>query len=230
MKILTVEDEVTLSESIQEYLRNESYECDSASSFQEGVKQIKANPYDCILLDITLGDGNGLRLLEQIKGLHKTPAVIIISAKNSLDDRVFGLNSGADDYLTKPFHLSELNARIKAVSRRKSHDVSDQLILANVTLDLPNHQAFTFDQPVNLTKKEFDILFFLAENKGRVVPKATLVQYIWDDKITGEDSFNFLFSHIKNIKRKLTDARAELSIRTVYGIGYQLLIQNKRSS
>jgi len=222
MKILTVEDELTLLESIQEYLHKENYQCDSASSFKEGSERIRTNQYDCILLDITLPDGNGLKLLDRIANQSEPSSVIIISAKNSLDDKIAGLDLGADDYLTKPFHLSELNSRIKAVARRKGHKNQKQLVIGNVLFDLLNNDVLIAGVSINLTKKEFDILFYLAENRDRVISKSMLVKYIWGDAIYQDDSFNFLFSHIKNIKSKLYKGNAQLAIRTVYGLGYQL--------
>ncbi|MFM9836872.1 MAG: response regulator transcription factor [Cyclobacteriaceae bacterium] len=224
MRILTIEDEYTLLSSIQDYLLKEDYICDTASSYQQGLECLKEQPYDCVLLDITLPDGSGLKLLEEVKQLKKVPSVVIISAKNSTDDKVNGLDLGADDYLAKPFHLSELNARIKAVLRRNSPNPFKPLTLANANFNLESNLVSIDGQPVNLTKKEFDILFYLAENKERVVSKINLVEHLWGDKIVGEESFNFLFSHIKNIKKKLKEVRAELTIRTVYGWGYQLRV------
>ncbi len=223
MKILTVEDEIPLLNSIQEYLRNEKCVCEGATTFEEGLHSIQTTKFDCILIDITLPDGNGLRLLHDIEGLNERPNVIIISAKNSIDDKVAGLNLGADDYLTKPFHMSELNARIKAVARRKSINPVRVLAYANLAFDLDSNSVSIDNHRLNFTKKEFDILFYLAENKDRVVSKLILVDHLWGDKINHEESFNFLFSHIKNIKRKLADAKTEISIRTVYGLGYQLV-------
>jgi DNA-binding response OmpR family regulator len=224
MKILTVEDELNLLDSIQEYLRKENCQCDGASNFTEGIERIRSNQYDCILLDITLPDGNGLKLLDQIAQQNESTSVIIISAKNSIDDKIAGLDLGADDYLTKPFHLSELNSRIKAVARRKESKKQKYLSVGNVTFDLTNNQALVEEEPINLTKKEFDILFYLAENRDRVLSKSTLVKHIWGDTNYQEESFNFLFSHIKNIKNKLRNKNAQLTIRTVYGLGYQLRI------
>lgn len=224
MKILTVEDEQVLLDSIQEYLKREDYQCDGVTTYREGAERIKSNHYDCILLDISLPDGNGLKLLDKIKEENETMPVIIISAKNSLDDRISGLNLGADDYLTKPFHLSELNARIKAVARRTGKKNLSYIIVGNVQFDLTNSQTIIDNEIVNLTKKEFDILFYLAENQGRVLSKTMLVKHIWSDTIYQEDSFNFLFSHIKNIKSKLVKAGAKINIRTVYGLGYQLRV------
>jgi DNA-binding response OmpR family regulator len=226
MKILTVEDEQVLLDSIQEYLRKEDYQCDGATTCVEGAELIKSKRYDCILLDISLPDGSGLKLLEVIKREDEPMPVIIISAKNSLDDRISGLNLGADDYLTKPFHLSELNARIKAVARRISKKNHSHIVVGNVQFDLINSQAIIENEIVNLTKKEFDILFYLAENQGRVLSKTILVKHIWSDAIYQEDSFNFLFSHIKNIKSKLVKAGARINIRTVYGLGYQLRVNH----
>jgi DNA-binding response OmpR family regulator len=223
MKILVVEDEIPLLESIEAYLTQGNHTCERASTYQEGSQKIDLYEYDCILLDITLPDGNGLKLLEECKALKRKAGLIIISAKNSLDDKVNGLERGADDYLTKPFHLSELNARIKAVIRRKQFDTNDCVQLANLTIDLSKRSLLVDDIPVNLTKKELDILLHLIANKSHVVTKVSLAEYLWGDRIDQADSFDFLFAHLKNLKKKLCAAQAGIEIKNVYGIGYQLL-------
>lgn len=223
MKILIIEDEKQLLKSITAYFLAENYVCEGISTYQQALEKINLYDYDCVLLDITLPDGNGLKLLEALKDLRKTGGVIIISAKNSLDDRIKGLDLGADDYLTKPFHLSELNARVKAVIRRKVFDANNLVEIGNLKIDLMQRSAVAGQDPVNLTKKELDILLHLIANKNRVVPKISLAEHLWGDYIDQADSFGFLFAHIKNLKKKLGSASAGVEIKNVYGIGYQLL-------
>lgn len=222
MKILIVEDETDLLTSLLEFSEKEKYSCDVAKSFAEASDRISIYDYDCILLDINLPDGSGLRLLESLKAVDKTDGVIIISARNSLDDKVRGLTLGADDYLTKPFHFSELNARIQAVIRRKRFDAPHKLSYANLEIDIPQHTVKVNEVVVNLTKKEFDILQHLIANKNRVVSKTSLTEYIWGDRIDSMDSFDFLFVHLKNLKKKLKQAGGNLEIKNIYGVGYKI--------
>ncbi|MDO1449615.1 response regulator transcription factor [Rhodocytophaga aerolata] len=223
MKILIVEDEQPLLKSITSYFSEENYVCEGVATFNEAIEKVHLYDYDCILLDITLPDGNGLKILEALKAQKKAQGVIIISAKNSLDDKINGLDLGADDYLTKPFHLSELNARVKAVIRRKKFDTNDVIELGNIQINLLQRVAFANQTPLNLTRKELDILLHLIANKNYVVSKSSLAEQLWGDHIDQVDSFDFLFTHIKNLKRKLSGASARVEIKTVYGIGYQLL-------
>lgn len=223
MKILIVEDEQPLLETITSYFSEENYLCEGVTTYHEAIEKINLYEYDCILLDVTLPDGDGLKILEELKALKKAQGVIIVSAKNSLDDKINGLDLGADDYLTKPFHLSELNARVKAVIRRKKFDTNDVVELGNIQIDLLQRIAFANQTPLHLTRKEFDILLYLIANKNYVVSKSSLAEQLWGDHIDQADSFDFLFTHIKNLKRKLGGASARVEIRTVYGIGYQLL-------
>jgi len=222
VKILIVEDEADLLSSLVAFSEKEKYNCDVAKTFAEASDRIALYDYDCILLDINLPDGSGLRLLESLKAVDKSDGVIIISARNSLDDKIRGLTLGADDYLTKPFHLSELNARIQAVIRRKRFDAPYKLVFANLEIDIHQHTVKINDQAVNLTKKEFDILQHLIANKNRVVSKTSLTEYIWGDRIDSMDSFDFLFVHLKNLKKKLKQAGATLEIKNIYGVGYKV--------
>ena len=223
MKILIVEDELDLVSSLVTFCEKEKYLCDTAKTLGEASERIALYNYDCILLDINLPDGNGLKLLESLKKVNKTDGVIIISARNSLDDKIKGLNLGADDYLTKPFHFSELNARIQAVIRRKKFDAPHVLHFANLEIDLQEHSVRVKDHPVPLTKKEFDILQHFIANKNRVVSKNSLAEYIWGDHVDNVNSFDFLFVHIKNLKKKLRQAEASVEIKNVYGVGYQII-------
>ena len=212
-------------ESITEYFSTENYVCETARTYQEGLEKISIYQYDCILLDLGLPDGEGLYLLEKLKQERKTEGVIIISAKDSLDDKIEGLNLGADDYLTKPFHLSELNARVKSIIRRKYFEASNLVQVGNLTIDLHEFKVHSKSngEPLELTKKEFEILMYLVSNKKRVVSKSSLVEHIWGDNMDQVDSYDFIFAHIKNLKKKLIKADAAIEIRNVYGVGYQLI-------
>jgi DNA-binding response OmpR family regulator len=221
MKILIIEDEPQLVNSIKQYLKKEHYVCETATSEQEACDKILIYDYDCILLDIALPDGNGLRILEVIKHAGKSDGVIIISAKNSLDDRIIGLNLGADDYLAKPFFLPELSARISAVIRRKNFGGKNNITFREISIDVPGKAVEVNATKVELTRREFDLLCFLVANKGRVISKHAISEHLSGDDAELFDNFDFIYSHIKNLKRKLQDAGAEDYIKTVYGLGYK---------
>lgn len=222
MKLLIVEDEPDLVSSFLAFARKEKYQADVAATYSEATERLALYDYDCILLDINLPDGNGLQLIDYLKSINKSNGVIIISARNSLDDKISGLNLGADDYLTKPFHLSELNARIQAVIRRKKFDAPHSLSVANVQIDLNLRVVKIKDTILNLTKKEFDILQHLVANKNRIITKNSLAEYIWGDYVDSADSFDFLFQHLKNLKKKLKQSNAMIEVKNIYGVGYQL--------
>ncbi|TXF88159.1 response regulator transcription factor [Neolewinella aurantiaca] len=223
MKILIVEDEVGLREAIGSSLEKESYRIETASDFDTASEKIFLYEYDCILLDIMLPDGNGLELLAELKKQGKSENVIIISAKNTLDDKLKGLELGADDYLTKPFHLAELNARVKAVLRRNKLDGKEVVEWKNVRLDLNDRQLFVNNQEVQLNRKEFDILNYFLLNQQRLVTRVALAEYVWGDHMDQADNFDFIYSQIKNIRKKLKESAAEIEIETVYGLGYKLV-------
>ncbi|PWH84937.1 response regulator transcription factor [Brumimicrobium oceani] len=222
MKILIIEDEVDLRETIKESLLKEQYVVETASDYATAFEKVSIYDYDCILLDIMLPNGNGLDLLEELKRTGKSENVIIISAKNSLDDKVKGLALGADDYLTKPFHIAELTARIKAVLRRKNFKGKDCIEEANLILDIQERTLLVNHQNVHLNKKEFDILNYFLSNKNRLITKTALAEYVWGDHIDQADNFDFIYYQIKNLRKKLEEANAQISIETVYGIGYKL--------
>lgn len=221
MKILIIEDEAELAKSILTYLQGENYLCEIASSFNEAYDKINIFNYDCILLDIMLPDGHGLKLLEELKKEKKQDGVIIISAKDSLEDKIAGLKIGADDYLPKPFHLSELSARIYSIIRRKQFDNTNQIDINEVRIDLLSKEVYVNDKPILLTKKEFDLLLFLVGNKNRVISKAAVAEHLSGDMANMMDNFDFVYAHIKNLKKKLTEAGCEDHIKTVYGTGYK---------
>ena len=225
MKILIIEDEPSLRELIQRSLEKERYVVEAAADFQSGLRKIEDYDYDCVLLDIMVPDGNGLNLLEQLKKMRKRENVIIISAKDSLDDKVLGLELGADDYLPKPFHLAELNARIKSVIRRQRRDGEMDIRLANIRIVPDTFQVFVDDKEIELNRKEYDILLYFANRPGRLVNKNTLAESVWGDHIDQVDNFDFIYAQIKNLRKKLKDAGALAELKAVYGFGYKMTVE-----
>lgn len=225
MKILIIEDEPSLRELIQRSLEKERYVVEAAADFQSGLRKIEDYDYDCVLLDIMLPDGNGLNLLEQLKKMRKRENVIIISAKDSLDDKVLGLELGADDYLPKPFHLAELNARIKSVIRCQRRDGEMDIRLANIRIVPDTFQVFVDDKEIELNRKEYDILLYFANRPGRLVNKNTLAESVWGDHIDQVDNFDFIYAQIKNLRKKLKDAGALAELKAVYGFGYKMTVE-----
>jgi DNA-binding response OmpR family regulator len=228
MKILIVEDEIELANTIAEYLSGEDYRCEFASDFAQAMDKIGMFEYDCIVLDIMLPGGNGLNILEELKKQEKQDGVIIVSAKNALEDRISGLQMGADDYLTKPFHLSELMARIYSIIRRKQFNNSNIIRQNEIQIDLPAKTVSIRDQPVNLTRKEFDLLIYFIGNKNKVISKSTLAEHLSGDLADMLDNHDFVYAHVKNLKKKLYEAGCRHYLKTVYGTGYKW-IQNIES-
>lgn len=223
MKILVIEDEPQLLDNICESLLRENYLVETASDHASAIEKVGMYAYDCILLDIMLPNGSGLDVLRELKALERAGNVIIISAKDSLDDKLLGLELGADDYLTKPFHLAELNARIKAVIRRKQHNGNNSITLGNVLLDLDQRTVSIGEEPLALNRKEFDILNYLMVNSNRLVTRTALAEHVWGDNIDQADSFDFVYYQIKNLRKKLQQAAAKVEIKAVYGVGYKLV-------
>lgn len=222
MKILLVEDESEMLDLIGQSLENEGYLVETASDYPTGLDKIVSYEYDCILLDIMLPGGSGLDLLRELKNLNKADSVIIVSAKDSLDDKITGLDLGADDYLVKPFHMAELNARIKSVIRRRNSEGKKYLALENVKIDMDDRQVYIDDHPMTLNRKELDMLIYLMVNRNRLVSKSALAENVWGDHIDEADHFDFIYSQIKNLRKKLRDHHADLEISAVYGMGYKL--------
>ena len=223
MKILIVEDEPALRELIQRSLEKERYVVEVAADFNSALRKIEDYDYDCVLLDIMLPDGSGLDLLEKLKAMHKRENVI--SAKDSLEDKVLGLELGADDYLPKPFHLAELNARIKSVIRRQHHDGEIDICLGNIRILPDKYQVLINDREVELNRKEYDILLYFINRPGRLVNKNTLAESVWGDHIDQVDNFDFIYAQIKNLRKKLKDAGATAEIKAVYGFGYKMIVE-----
>ncbi len=223
MKILIVEDEPALRELIQRSLEKERYVIEVASDFDTALDKIEVYDYDCILLDIMLPGGSGLDLLAQLKKLRKKENVIIISAKDSIEDKVLGLELGADDYLPKPFHLAELTARVKSVLRRKHRDGEHAITLGNVRLLPDAFQVWVNEVQLELSRKEYDILHYLMNRPNRMVNKNTLAESVWGDHIDQADNFDFIYAQIKNLRKKLKESAATIEIKSVYGFGYKLI-------
>nr|WP_288811770.1 response regulator transcription factor [uncultured Sphingobacterium sp.] len=223
MKVLVIEDEAELREIVKDSLVKEGYIIETAYDFRSALDKVSVYNYDCILLDIMLPGGSGLEVLDLLKKEGKSDNVIIISAKDSLDDKLRGLELGADDYLTKPFHIAELNARIKAVLRRKQQDGKNTLDMGNIVLDLNERSLSIAGELVALNRKEFDILHYFLLNKNRLVSKNALAEHVWGDNTDQADNLDFIYSQIKNLRKKFLTKQADVDFEAVYGIGYKLV-------
>lgn len=221
MRILIIEDERSLREDVIDYLTENGYRCDFASSVKSGLHKLSENKYGCALVDIGLPDGSGIEIIEHIKEKKPEMGVIIITAANSLEDKLKGLKIGADDYLTKPFHLSELSARIYSVIRRRNFGGKNALIFDGLEIDTTEKKVLTNGTPLQLTKKEYDILVYLASNPTHLITKEALAENIWGDKAEMATTFDFVYSQIKNLKKKLNEAGLKDYIKVVYGMGYK---------
>ncbi|WP_457290148.1 response regulator transcription factor [Pedobacter sp. UYP24] len=221
MKLLILEDEESLRRSILQYLTAEGNICDVAATFDQASEKISLYEYDCILLDLGLPDGEGLGLLRLLRKLKKQDGVLIISARDSIENRVEGLSLGADDYLVKPFHLSELNARITAIVRRRNFNGNDQVFFNEIEINVTSMEIKINNILIYLTKKEFDILLYFVTNKSKVISKSAVAVHIWGEDADMADSFDFMYTHIKNIRKKLTDGGSKDYFHSVYGVGYK---------
>jgi DNA-binding response OmpR family regulator len=221
MKILIIEDEEDLSHSICSYLANEQFICEQAFNFGSALEKISMYDYACIVLDITLPGGNGLDILKELKKAGKVEGVVIISAKNSIDDKVTGLNSGADDYLTKPFHLPELAARIAAIIRRKNFEGQNIIHHDVLEVDLNQKQLRIQNAAVELTRKEYELLLYFLSNRNKVVPKQAIAIHLWGDDMDIAGNYDFIYTHIKNLRKKMMQAGGGDYIKSVYGMGYK---------
>lgn len=221
MKILIIEDETELSKSIAAYLNDEDYLCEIAPDYQSAMEKIESFDFDCILLDIGLPDGNGLNILRELKRNNKSDGVIIISARNAIDDRIEGLNLGADDYLPKPFHLSELSARVAAIIRRRKFNGTTVLKLNEMAVDTAGKTVMVNHHELDLTRKEYELLLYLVTNKNRVISKNALAEHLSADDSALYDNFDFIYTHIKNLKKKIVQAGGADYIKSIYGMGYK---------
>lgn len=225
MKLLLVEDEKSLADSVATYLRQSGFICETAKDYNSAEEKINLYQYDCILVDITLPGGNGLELVKTLKKAKAKSGIIIVSAKNSVDDKIKGLDIGADDYIAKPFDLAELNSRIRSVLRRRNFEGNNELVFNEITVK-PNDQVATVKSSVlTLTKKEYDLLLFFVTNKNRVLTKETIAEHLWGDEMDMADSYDFIYTHIKNLRKKLIEKGSTDYVKTVYGMGYKFTDQ-----
>jgi DNA-binding response OmpR family regulator len=221
MKLLIVEDDLEIQESILAYLEPEGYLCEQVFDFGSALNKIQSFDYDCLLIDINLPDGSGLDLIQQLKKLKKSAGIIVITARDAINDRVKALEFGADDYLVKPFNLAELNARIKSLLRRINFQGNNQITAGNITILPESFQAEINGTSLELTKKEFELLMFFVSNAGRVIAKESLAGRLWGDDMDFSYSYDFVYSQIKNLRKKLKEKGAGDPIQTIYGVGYK---------
>lgn len=221
MKILVIEDEKELSKSIVAYLREEAYVCETALDYKSAISKIDLYDYDCILLDISLPDGNGLNILKHLKIDNKLDGVLIISAKNSVEDKVEGLQLGADDYLPKPFHLSELSARVAAIIRRKKFAGNTIVSFNEIAIDTVARVAYSGETPIEFTKKEYQLLLYFIINKGRILSKYAIAEHLWGDEMDMANNYDFIYTHVKNLRKKLIENGHPDYIKSIYGMGYK---------
>lgn len=223
MKILIIEDETALLQTIEEFLKSENFLIESAQDYNAALEKAMTYDYDCILLDIMLPGGNGLDILKTLKEAHKKQPVLILSAKDSVEDKVLGFEIGADDYLAKPFHLAELLARIKSIIRRNAQDGEQLVKYKNVSLDPDSRQVTVNEKIIPLNRKEFDLFYYFILRPNKLLEKTSLVESVWGDHTDQADNLDFIYSQIKNIRKKLKEAEADMDIQAVYGVGYKLV-------
>ncbi|TCC89202.1 response regulator transcription factor [Pedobacter frigiditerrae] len=222
MKLLIIEDEESLRDSMVSYFKGEGNICEIAVDYPSAIEKINLYHYDCILMDLTLPGGDGLQVLRELKKINRKEGVLIISARHSLDDKLNGLDLGADDYLVKPFHLSELKARVMAIVRRKNFSGNNILIFNEIRIDVMAMEVKINDKLLNLTKKEYDLLIYFISNQGKVITKNAIAEHLWGDEIDLSDDFDFIYTHIKNLRKKIVEAGAKDYIKSMYGVGYKL--------
>lgn len=220
-----VEDEVSLGDSIITFLKKEGHLCEWVKNFNAGDEKVSLYQYDCALIDIGLPGGSGLDIVKALKKNNPKTGIIIVSAKNSLDDKITGLDLGADDYITKPFHFAELNSRLNSVLRRRNFEGNKEIVFEKIKI-IPDKQEVSVNgKNISLTKKEFDLLLFFISNKNRVVTKESIAEHLWGDEMDMADSFDFIYSHIKNLRKKIIDAGGDDYLKSVYGMGYKFSAQ-----
>jgi DNA-binding response OmpR family regulator len=227
MKILIIEDEKALSNSIEEYLLEERHICEAVYTYRDAIEKIDLYEYDCLIVDINLPDGSGFDLIKLIRQKSITSGIIIVSARNSLENRIEGLEKGADNYLTKPFSLAELNALLKSVNRRISFKGRNEIILNEIRLLPDEYKIFIHDNELKFTKKEYELLLFFISNKNKVITKTGLAEHLWGDYMDSADSYDFIYTHIKNLRRKLINNGCADYIQTVYGVGYKFEVEEE---
>ncbi len=221
MKILIVEDDYSLRLAICDYLKMEGHVCEVAQNVNQARIKTEDNRYDCIILDLGLPDGNGLDIIKVLKKNEASDGILILSARDSLNDKLQGLETGADDYLTKPFHFAELSARINSIYRRNSLKGLNEISFNEIRANTVDKLAYVNDELLNLTKKEYDLLVFFITNKNRMITKESIVEHLWGDDVILTDSFDFVYTHVKNLRKKITAAKGNNYIKCIYGFGYK---------
>jgi DNA-binding response OmpR family regulator len=222
MKVLIVEDQIELAKNIEDYLKKEGFQTSVAPDFFTATDKLAAYEYDVVIIDLMLPDGNGMDLLYSLRANRKSIGTLILSAKNSIDDKVRGLDAGADDYLGKPFHLLELASRLKAIYRTRKQESSNFIELDKILIDTDKKEVKVGEGTIDLTKKEYEMLLFFANNAKRVLTKQNIAEHLWGDFIDQSDSFDFVYQHIKNLRKKIQKATGTDILETVYGVGYKL--------
>ena len=222
MKILIVEDEKQLLDSMLTFLKESGMICEKAETLAEASQKADLYEYDCVVLDIGLPDGSGLKVINILQQKQKQTGIVILSAKNSLDDRLVGLNFGADDYVTKPFYMPELVARIKSVVRRRAFQGKNEILFNEIRVVPDEMMMYVKDKLISLTKKEHELLLYFLSNQNKVLTKESIAEHLWGDHADMADSFDFIYSHIKNLRKKMTDNGAHDYLKSIYGVGYKL--------
>ena len=221
MKILIIEDEKDLVDTLKNYLGSEGFLCEIATSWFEAEDSLSVYNYDIIILDLTLPGGDGLDLIKLIKERNKEAGLLIVSAKNSLDDKIKGLDMGADDYISKPFHLAELNSRIKSLARRRHYEGSNEIIFNEIKINVESNEVTVYGEKLDLTKKEYDILLYFMVNRNKLITRESIAEHVWGDNISYADNYDFIYSHIKNIRKKIELRNGRNYLHNIYGIGYK---------
>jgi DNA-binding response OmpR family regulator len=221
MKLLLVEDNKRLADDMSAFLSANGFVVETASTLKGGLEKINVYQYDIVIVDLGLPDGNGLELINEIRNKNIDSAILIVTAKNAIEDKVRGLEMGADDYITKPFHKAELNARIRSILRRNKFDGSTSVHMNELRIDVLAAQTFVNDTPVLLTKKEYDLLLYFMYNQNRVLTKESIAEHLWGDHIDQADNYDFLYNHIKNLRKKIVNAGSKDYIKSMYGMGYK---------
>lgn len=225
MKILIIEDEKQLLDSMLTFLQESGMTCEKAITLVEAIEKIEHTDYDCIVLDIGLPDGSGLKIIEEMQNKENQTAIVIVSAKNSLDDRLTGLNFGADDYVTKPFYMPELVARIRSVVRRRSAQEKNEIVFNELRVVPTEMLMYVNNKMISLTKKEHELLVYLISNQNKILTKESIAEYLWGDHADMADSLDFIYSHIKNLRKKITDNGGRDYLKSVYGVGYKFVAE-----
>lgn len=223
MKLLIVEDDRSLSAAINEYMKMEGHICEIALNYRQAINKTADNLYDCIILDIGLPDGSGLDIIRELKANKSIDGILILSAKSSLDDKLTGLKTGADDYLTKPFHFAELSARINAIYRRNNLLGQNEISFNEIKINTSDNQVKVNGTVLSLTRKEYDLLLFFMANRNRIITKESIVEHLWGDDVILTDSFDFVYTNVKNLRQKITKAGGKNYIKCIYGFGYKFL-------